>query len=153
MGAHLGGEGHAWAIALDATATEILAAGRYEGTVDFDGQTVTAEQDRAFVRGYSLDGEPLFTHLVEGGGSFAGGVAVQDGVAAAVGAFSTRRISTSARARTSGPRPASTPAGSSVSPLRTSESAPTTGAAPPVRPSAGPRGRVLPSVSSALSST
>jgi len=82
-----GGEGHAWAIALDATATEILAAGRYEGTVDFDGQTVTAEQDRAFVRGYSLDGEPLFTHLVEGGGSFAGGVAVQDGVAAAVGAF------------------------------------------------------------------
>lgn len=82
-----GGDAHAWSLAVEATSSEIVTSGRFEGTVDFDFFKATADEDRAFVRAFSLDGEPLWAHVVDGGGSFAPGVAVQDGVVAVAGGF------------------------------------------------------------------
>lgn len=82
-----GGDAHAWSLAVEATSSEIVTSGRFEGTVDFDFFQATADEDRAFVRAFSLDGEPLWAHVVKGGGSFAPGVAVQDGVVAVAGGF------------------------------------------------------------------
>jgi hypothetical protein len=82
-----GDTGEARTMDVAGTDSEILAAGKFQGEVDFDTAAQTAELDAAFVRAFSLDGQPLWTHSPTGGSSFASSIAVRDGFVAAVGGF------------------------------------------------------------------